>query len=84
MKFFLLLPLLFLTACLSQEEIAARQEQIDQADRQECAKLGFKANTEGFGNCILRLREMRTQQGLARSYERAADFDMGAGFRNCY
>lgn len=69
---------------MSPEEIAARQAKMAAADQQECLKLGFKANTEGFGNCILRLREIRTQEGLARSYERAADFDMGAGFRNCY
>ena len=84
MKYLFPICLLLLSACMSPEEIAARQQRIDQADHQECLKLGFKINTDGYGNCRLRLREMRTQEGLARSYDRAADFSMGAGFRNCY
>ena len=74
------LSVLLLSACASEQEIAARQAQQAAADNQQCLNLGFKQGTEKFGDCLLRVEEIRTQQRLANSYDRAHTcFGMGFG-----
>ena len=43
---------LALGGCVSSQEIAV-------ADNQECIELGFVPGTEAYGNCRLKLREIR-------------------------
>lgn len=75
-----ILSLLLLSACASKQEIAAAQARQDAADSQECIQLGFKPATEAYGNCRLRVKEMRVQASLSRSYDRAHTcFGMGFG-----
>lgn len=56
----LLLPLL--AGCVSSEELA-------QADDRECRELGFEPGTEGYGNCRLKLREIRALERQALAVE---------------
>ena len=69
-----LTALLFLTACVSPEEQAARLAALDAADRQECTYLGFTPNTDAFGNCMLRLRQIRAQEANTQAIRRAYQF----------
>lgn len=81
MRFMAICSVFLLTACASEQELAARQAQQDAEDDQQCTGLGFKPATEGYGNCRLRIAEMRTQQRLANSYDRAHTcFGMGFGY----
>ncbi|MAB14604.1 hypothetical protein [Parvibaculum sp.] len=57
----LALPALGLTACANTEE---RQAQQRLEDRQNCKDLGFKEGTEEFGNCILKMREIRARKEM--------------------
>lgn len=57
----LAIPALGLASCTSAEEQEAQQRL---ADRQHCKELGFKEGTEEFGNCILKLREIRARQEI--------------------
>jgi len=80
MRCTIILALLLLSACASEQEMAARQAQQAAADNQQCLGLGFKQGTEKFGDCLLRIEEIRTQQRLANSYDRAHTcFGMGFG-----
>jgi hypothetical protein len=56
---------LVLAACSSPAERAAAAEKVERADSAECQRLGFKESTENFGNCILKLREIRAQEKAA-------------------
>ncbi|MFO1243243.1 MAG: hypothetical protein U1E36_08650 [Rickettsiales bacterium] len=56
---------------MSEQEIAAAKALQDTEDSQRCMQLGFKPATEPYGNCRLRLEEIRSQQRLAKSYDRA-------------
>ncbi len=54
-----------LAACATPAERKAAQAAQERADNTECVRLGFKENTENFGNCILKLREIRVQEKAA-------------------
>lgn len=62
---------LALAACVSPEEQAAREAAQRQADANECQNLGFKPGTNGFGNCMLKLKEIRAQEENTRAIDRA-------------
>lgn len=62
MKYVLLLTCTLLTACADPAQQAAWRQQIEQADHQECLRLGYKAGTPAYGDCRLRLREMRIEE----------------------
>jgi hypothetical protein len=47
--------------CLPVERQAAEQAQ-RAADEQECRDLGFQPQTEAFGDCLLKLRELRAME----------------------
>ena len=55
------LPAMGLAACTSTEEQQAQQRL---EDRQHCKELGFKEGTEEFGNCILKMREIRARKEM--------------------
>ena len=64
---------LALAACTTPEERAARARAQLEADRAECAVLGFTPDTQAFAECLLRLREIRAAEANARAIERAGD-----------
>lgn len=66
MKYLFLLAILSLASCTTPEQRAAQQKMIEDADHAECIRLGFDANSEKYGECRLKLREIRAM-------ERAAD-----------
>ncbi len=47
-----------LALCLAVSACVSGQD-MDAADHQECINLGFVPGTEGYGNCRLKLREIR-------------------------
>ena len=57
----LAMPALGLAACTNTEEQQAQQRL---EDRQNCKQLGFKEGTEEFGNCILKMREIRARREM--------------------
>ena len=58
------LCLLLLAGCVTQQEI-------DMADDQECQSLGFQLGTEAYGDCRLRLKEIRARERQAMAIEQA-------------
>ena len=57
----LAIPAAGLASCTSTEEQQAQQRL---EDRQNCKELGFKEGTEEFGNCILKMREIRARKEM--------------------
>ena len=76
---FSLCALAALAACISPEEQHARRQQIEIADHKECLKLGFKAQTDAYAECRLRLKELRVQE-LAINNGRAGLGYYGRGY----
>jgi hypothetical protein len=70
-KWMALTALLLLTGCVSAEEEAAKVAAQQQADASECQRLGFKAGTDAFGNCVLKLQEIRAQEANTEQLRRA-------------
>ncbi len=70
-KWMALAALLMLAACVSPEEQAARDAAQRQADAGECQRLGFRAGTDAFGNCMLKLKEIRAQEANTEEIRRA-------------
>lgn len=58
-RIFILIPLLLLAACVdpAAQEVARMQREAE--DHNECMKLGFHPNTDAYGNCRLKLMEIR-------------------------
>ena len=65
-----------LTACASDP--AAEQARIDAIDNQNCIDLGFKPGTEAYGNCRLKLKEIRAQEE-AKNANSPVHFGIGIG-----
>ena len=55
---------LLLGGCVSAQDVAA-------ADNQECIELGFEPGTEAYGNCRLKLREIRAMEHQAMAVQNA-------------
>ncbi|HUD53095.1 hypothetical protein [Parvibaculum sp.] len=70
-KWLAVAALLTLAACVSPEEQAAMDAAQRQADGQECQSLGFKPGSTAFGNCMLKLKEIRAQENNTRAIDRA-------------
>ena len=62
----------------SEAEIRAAEEAQMAADRQECTNLGFEPGTEGFADCLLKLREIRAMDRSAGGL--GVSFGVGMGF----
>lgn len=58
----LILTGLLLTACASPADRAREQAQLDRTDHHHCVDLGFEEGTEAYGNCRLKLKEIRATQ----------------------
>lgn len=65
-----------LTACASAEDQAREQALQDRSDHQHCLDLGFEPNTEPYGNCRLKLKEIRADQ---KQPENNTRFGVGVG-----
>lgn len=63
-----------LTACADP---AAEQARRDAVDNQDCLDLGFKPGTEAYGNCRLKLKEIRAKREGAGSS--GVNFGVGLG-----
>ena len=77
-----LLILLFglsLTACTSAEDRAREQAMRDRADHQHCIDLGFEPETEPYGNCRLKLREIRAAQDEPNNTQFGVGIGIGIG-----
>ncbi|MBX3447735.1 MAG: hypothetical protein KF765_13355 [Parvibaculaceae bacterium] len=48
-----------LAAC---SDPAAEQARLDAIDHQNCTELGFQPNTEAYGNCRLKMKEIRAKE----------------------
>lgn len=59
MPIYFLFLIVILSGCAGSEERARQQEQYEMS---ECARIGFKLNTPGFGNCRLQLRAISEQE----------------------
>ncbi len=46
---------------------AAEQARLDALDHQNCLELGFKPDTEAYGNCRLKMKEIRAREEGNRS-----------------
>lgn len=71
-KWMALAALLVVAGCVSPEEQAARDAAQQQADANECQKLGFTAGSEAAGNCVLKLREIRAQEANTDEIRRSS------------
>jgi len=58
----LILTGLLLTACASPADRAREKALLDRADHHHCLDLGFEEETEAYGNCRLKLKEIRAAQ----------------------
>lgn len=67
---------LSLSACAGDP--AVEQARIDAIDNQNCIDLGFKPGTEAYGNCRLKLKEIRAQQD-AKNADSPFHFGVGVG-----
>jgi len=63
---------LLATACADP---AAEQARLDAVDNQNCIDLGFKPGTEPYGNCRLKLKEIRAKEAGTQS----PNFSFGLG-----
>jgi len=53
---------LLLTACSTAEDRAREQALLERTDDKHCRELGFEPATEAYGNCRLKLKEIRASQ----------------------
>lgn len=65
---------LFAAACADP---AAEKARLDAADHQNCLDLGFKPGTEAYGNCRLKMKEMRAKNEGSQSPN--VSFGLGVG-----
>lgn len=67
MKRFLLIGSLtmmgLLAGCMTPEQRAAEQARQDAYDDAQCQELRFRPGTEAYGNCRLKMREIRAREG---------------------
>ncbi len=70
-KWLTLTAFILLAGCASAEQMAARDNAQRQLDNRECQQLGFTPATEGFANCLLRLKEIRVQEANTDAMRRA-------------
>ncbi|MES1990678.1 MAG: hypothetical protein V4441_06985 [Pseudomonadota bacterium] len=66
-----------LAACMGDP--AAEQARLDAIDNQNCIDLGFKPQTEAYGNCRLKLKQIRAQQEANAARSSGIQFGVGLG-----
>jgi len=81
MKRFLLIGSLTITAllaaCATPQQRAAEQAQRDAYDDRQCQELGFRPGTESYGNCRLKMREIRAKEGAYNSGQPNVSLGLG-------
>lgn len=65
---------LALSACADP---AAEKARLDAIDHQNCIDLGFKPGTEAYGNCRLKMKEIRVREEGSQSPD--VHFGVGVG-----
>lgn len=70
-KWIALTGFLALAGCVGPERQAAQDAAQMQLDQTECQKLGFTQGTEGFANCLLKLKEIRAEEANTDEMRRA-------------
>lgn len=63
-----------LAAC---SDPAAEQARLDAIDHKNCMELGFEPDTEAYGNCRLKMKEIRAKEEANRSPN--VGFGLGVG-----
>lgn len=58
---------------------AAEQARLDAIDHQNCVDLGFKPETEAYGNCRLKMKEIRAKEEGNRSPNVGFGVGIGVG-----
>ena len=58
---------LMMSACTTEADRAAERARLDAIDHQNCLDLGFRTGTEAYGNCRLKMREIRARQEATQS-----------------
>lgn len=66
-----------LAACAGDP--AVEQARIDAKDNQDCVDMGFKPGTEPYGNCRLKLRQIRAQHDAEAERNSGVQFGVGLG-----
>ena len=69
--------LVSLAACMTPQEIQAQREIQTQRDGAECQQLGFRPGSNAFGDCILKLREIRAQEDNTNAIQQSRMDDWG-------
>jgi hypothetical protein len=67
---------LAVSACTSQADRAAEQARLDAIDNRDCTDLGFKPGSDAYGNCRLKLKEIRAKQATQSP---SVNFGLGLG-----
>ena len=70
--------LLGLAACTSDADRAAEQARLDDIDHHDCMELGFEPGTDEYGNCRLKLKEIRAKEEAIRNRPNVG-FGVGIG-----
>lgn len=58
---------------------AAEQARLDAVDHENCVELGFKPGTEAYGNCRLKMKEIRAKEEGSRSPNVGFGVGIGVG-----
>lgn len=54
-------------ALIACADPAAEQARLDAIDHNNCVELGFETNSEAYGNCRLKMKEIRAREAGSRS-----------------
>ncbi|MDO8288979.1 MAG: hypothetical protein Q7T44_07150 [Parvibaculum sp.] len=66
-----------LSACATDPNV--EQARLDAIDNKNCTDMGFTPNTEPYGNCRLKLKEIRAQQAAEAERNSGVQFGIGLG-----
>ncbi|AWZ01186.1 MAG: hypothetical protein NXH87_07680 [Rhodobiaceae bacterium] len=75
---------LALSACTTPEQRASAAAAQQNADEAECTTLGFQPQTEAFADCLLRLREIRSENAKTRALNNARRDPFWPWYRSRY
>jgi hypothetical protein len=75
---------LALSACTTPEQRASAAAAQRNADEAECTTLGFQPQTEAFADCLLRLREIRSENAKTRALNNARRDPFWPSYRSRY
>ncbi len=70
---------LFLAGCETAADRAAEQARLDAIDSRNCTDLVFKQGTEAYGNCMLKMRELRATKSNGSNVHYGVGLGVGIG-----